>query len=237
MTLNAKISEHARNFGVDYFGIGDLYLARAAIQSQGGTEIASFTYSISLGITLNTHIVDQLPRMYDRSVALNNKLHAYTFINQRLDLAASQISSHIQKLGYRVLPLPAAERIDDEKMCAAFSHKMGANLAGLGWIGKSCLLVTPDDGPRVRWTTVLTDAPLEPTGKPLDQQCGNCSACVDICPVKAFTGRAFIKGEPREARYDARKCEDNFKTMKNQGLIDVCGLCLYVCPYGRKKNN
>lgn len=39
-----------------------------------------------------------------------------------------------------MLPLPVAERIDDERICAAFSHKMEANLAGLGWIGKSCLL-------------------------------------------------------------------------------------------------
>lgn len=71
----------------------------------------------------------------------------------------------------------------------------------------------------------------------MNEQCGSCRACVDICPVKAFTGRPFIEDEPREERYDARKCEENFKAMKNKGMIDVCGLCLYVCPYGRTKNN
>lgn len=81
----------------------------------------------------------------------------------------------IDKKGYRALPLPAAERIDDERICASFSHKMGASLSGLGWIGKNCLLVTPEHGPRVRWTTILTDAPLEPTGNLQEQKCGRCT--------------------------------------------------------------
>ncbi len=59
--------------------------------------------------------------------------------------------------------------------------------------------------------------------------------CVDICPPKAFTGRPFRKEEPRKVRYDARKCEKYFEeTEKTIGLA-VCGLCLCVCPHGRKK--
>ena len=76
--------------------------------------------------------VDQLPNRAERSVALNYRHHAYDIINQRLDLAASIIGSFIQNEGYRALPLPAAERIDDDRICAVFSHKMGANLSGLG---------------------------------------------------------------------------------------------------------
>lgn len=110
---------------------------------------------------------------------MNYKLHAYDVINQRLDITSSIISSFIQNKGYRVLPIPAAERVDDESICASFSHKLGARLAGLGWIGKSCLLVTPEHGPRVRWTSILTDAPLKPTGSPLEEKCGECTECVD----------------------------------------------------------
>jgi len=202
------------------------------VLDQGGSEIASFSYSLTLGIVLNKHIVDQLPNRTMRSVSLNYEHHAYNLINQRLDLASSVLAGFIDKKGFRVLPLPAAERIDDERICASFSHKMGANLSGLGWIGKSCLLVTPRHGPRVRWTTVLTDAPLEPTGKMQEERCGDCTRCVDICPVRAFTGRPFVADEPREARYDARKCEKYFDWMKSKGEIGVCGMCLYICPYG-----
>lgn len=140
----------------------------------------------------------------------------------------------MQQSGYRVLPIPASKRYDDERICAVFSHKLGAYLAGLGWIGKSCLLVTPEDGPRVRWTSILKDAPLQPTGEQVEEKCGDCMECVDICPTKAFTGQSFRNNEPREVRYDARKCEKYFETMKEKGHIDVCGMCLYICPHGRK---
>lgn len=237
MGLTEQIKEISFQNGITYFGVADLSNAKQAILNQGGSEIASFSYSISLGISLNNYIVDQLPRRSERSVALNYKHHAYDVINQRLDLIASLISGFIQQQGYTVLPLPAAKRIDDERICAAFSHKMGASLSGLGWIGKSCLLITPDSGPRVRWTSVLTDAPIEPTGQPMKEQCGECMACVEICPMKAFTGRPFREEESREARYDAQKCEKYFESMKAKGQIEVCGMCLYVCPYGRKQKS
>ncbi len=233
MTLTDEIKQLTLQHGITYFGVGDLSKAKEAILRQGGPEIGSFPYSISLGISLIDHIVDQLPRRSEPTVALNYKHHAYDVINQRLDLIASIVSSFIQQQGYRVLPIPATKHIDDDGYSAAFSHKMGASLAGMGWIGKNCLFITPDRGPRVRWVTVLTDAPMEPTEQLMKEQCGDCSDCVDICPVEALTGRPFHKDEPREVRFDAAKCDYYFQEMKAAGEIDVCGMCLYVCPYGR----
>jgi epoxyqueuosine reductase QueG len=87
----------------------------------------------------------------------------------------------------------------------------------------------------VRWVNVLTDAPLEPTGSPVDPRCGKCTACVDICPVHAFTGRMFSPDEPREARFDAAACDRYYhKLEKEMGIAGVCGLCLWACPHGRK---
>lgn len=232
MNLNNRLNKIVKTNGASYFGVADLLPVHEAIMKQGGSEVGKYPFSISIGITLFHPIVNKLPEREQRSVALNYKHHCYYIINQRLDLLASLVASHIQSLGYQAFPLPASERIDDERICAEFSHKLGARLAGLGWIGKSCLLVTPDDGPRVRWVSVLTNAPLDATGKEIANRCGDCSACVDICPVKAFTGRAFKEDEPREIRYNAKKCEAYFKSMKESGRINVCGMCLYVCPYG-----
>ncbi len=234
MSLNTKIEELAKQFGIVYFGVADLSHAKSSVIEQGGEIVADYPYSISLGIPLLKSIVDQLPHRDQRAVALNYKLHAYDIINQRLDYTSSVISSFIQNEGFKVLPIPASERIDDQRICASFSHKLGARLAGLGWIGKSCLLVTPGNGPRVRWTSILTDAPLKPTGEPMEEKCGGCTACVDICPVSAFTGRNYCVEDPREVRYDARKCERYFDEMKANGKMAVCGMCLYVCPHGRK---
>ena len=111
---------------------------------------------------------------------------------------------------------------------------MAARSAGLGWIGKCCLLVTPNVGPRVRWGSVLTDASLRATKKPMKDGCGDCYECVDICPTKAFTGAPFREEDPREIRYNAHKCDKYLSKMEKTSALGVCGMCLYVCPYGRK---
>lgn len=235
MSLNESINKLAKQYGVSYYGIADLAYAYDTILEQGGPAIVKYPYVISLGIALNNDIVDRLPNRSRRDVAVNYKHHAYDIINQRLDITASVISSFIQEKGYNVLPIPAAKRVDDERICASFSHKLAAHLAGLGWIGKSCLLITPDHGPRVRWISILTNAPLIPTGKPMEEKCGDCNKCVNICPVKAFTNRPFKEDEPRELRYNARKCEKYFESMKEKEKLSVCGMCLYICPYGNKE--
>lgn len=236
MSLQDELNRIAQDNGVRYFGVADLSDARKFIVDQGGEDLSVYPYAISIGIRLIDPIVNKLPHRNERAALVNYKHHAYDVINSRLDMITSILSSHIQEKGYRVLPIPSSKRVDDERICAQFSHKLAAHLAGLGWIGKSCLLITPDNGPRVRWATILTDAPLEPTGKSMDSRCGTCDECVRTCPVNAFTGRSFIEGESREMRYDAKRCEDYFKVMERKGQIAVCGLCVYVCPHGRKES-
>ena len=234
MELNDEIQSVVNAWGVDFWGVADLSSAREAIVNQGGSLVADYPFAISIGIALSHSIVDQLPQRADRAVAVSYR-HQYDVVNQRLDLVASYLSSLLQQRGFRAFPVPAAKRIDDERICAVFSHKLAAHLAGLGWIGKNCLLINPQVGPRVRWVSVLTDAPVQVTRELMAEQCGTCHECVAICPVHAFTGRPFREGEPREVRYDASKCDRYFEEMRQkQPGLEVCGLCVYVCPYGRK---
>jgi epoxyqueuosine reductase len=232
--LNERLDEFARELGADFFGVADITPVEDFIQNQGGDMVMGYPRAISIGIILLDTIVDQLPQRFDRSVAVNYRHHTYDIINLRLDMISSRISSLLQKEGHKALPIPASERYDDNELFAVFSHKLAANMAGLGWIGKSCLLITPEAGPRVRWTTILTEAPLTPTGEPIENGCGECTDCVDACPVSAFTGKKFRADENREVRYDAKKCEKYFKVMEDAGKIPVCGLCIYNCPKGRR---
>lgn len=233
--MNQQLRNLASINGVDYFGVANLSQAYTAILEQGGSFIASYPFSISIGISLIDSIVELLPQRNEKAVRVSYRHHAYDIVNLRLDIAASIISGHLQQSGFRALPIPSSKRVDDERICASFSHKLAANLAGLGWIGKSCLFITPECGPRVRWATILTDAPLESTGELRQEQCGDCRECVDICPTQAIIGRPFRANEPREARFDARKCDRYFDSLEEKNEIAVCGLCLYVCPYGRKQ--
>lgn len=230
--LSENILGYAALLEADFSGIADLSPAYEAILAQGGPQVASYPRAVSMGIKLVNSIVDQLPRRAERLAAVSYRSHAYDVINVRLDAMASRMASHLQRLGYAALPVSASLRVDDERISSFFSHKMAAHLAGLGWIGKSCLLVTLQVGPRVRWISVLTDAPLQASGEPMAEQCGACTACQEICPVQALSGTSFNPNQPREARFDAHKCEQYFQLLEKSGP-PVCGMCLYICPYGR----
>jgi len=230
--LDERLRELAEAWGADLYGVGDLTPVREALRAWAGEMIMGFPRSITVGVRLMDAIVDEIPSD-QRMALLGYRSHAYDVVNARLDALTSRLASAVQREGHRAMPIAASGTADAERLYGAFSHKMGARLAGLGWIGKSCLLVTPEFGPRVRWATVLTDAPLTPSAEPMAEQCGDCQACVDICPPHAFTGRPFREGEPRELRYDAHACSRYLASRGESVGVGVCGLCLYVCPYGR----
>jgi len=239
MGIQAKLKKMAEELGADFFGIANLSPAQEVIEKHWEKVTAQFPRAISFGIALPHDIVNQQPKRFSSNVALNYHHHAYNIINQRLDHIASRLSSAIQKEGNRSLPIPATqESIYNEELYGIFSHKMAARFSGLGWIGKCCLLVTPSVGPRARWGSVLTDASLKPTKKPMKDNWGDCHECVDICPTKAFTGESFREEEdPREIRYNAHKCNKYLSKLEKTSALGVCGMCLYVCPYGRNKIN
>jgi epoxyqueuosine reductase QueG len=68
----------------------------------------------------------------------------------------------------------------------------------------------------------------------MEERCGTCTQCTDACPAQAISGREFHEEEPREARFDAAACDRYFREMEKSKGIPVCGMCLYICPYGRK---
>lgn len=235
MDTGNVIKTLAESLGTDYFGIADLSGARDFILMQGGPEIAKYPTGVIMGTVLNNPLVELLPDREKNGGGPLYKHHAYDVVNAVLDQIALRVANALQREGYNAFPVAASRRTDDGRICGPFSHKLAAHRAGLGWIGKSCLLITPDHGPRVRWVTVLTDAPLAPTGSPMDSRCGNCTECVTHCPVQAFTGRLFDENEPREARFDAAACDRFFNEAENRIGVAVCGMCLWACPFGRVK--
>ena len=175
MDLDGELKSCALGRGADYFGVADLVSARDFIRAQGGDRVAQYPRAVSIGIALQDSLVDLLPEREEYAAAMLYRHNGYDVVNTALDQIALAVANTIQRAGYRALPSPASKRASDEKIAGVISNKLPAHLAGLGWIGKSCLLVTPDHGPRVRWVTVLTDAPLAPTGTPMEERCGTCA--------------------------------------------------------------
>lgn len=234
--LDLILEQRAKQSGVSFYGAADLAMAHQAIEAQGGSRLAQFPFAISVGIALQHALVDALPQQDDLAVIMSYRSQAYDVVNNRLDGVTSMLAGIIQAEGYRALPVPASQTVNRNNLTAIFSHKLAAHLAGLGWIGKSCLLVTPQAGPRVRWGTVLTTAPITAISNPLEEQCGTCDECIRICPVQAFSGQPYRPGEPREVRFTAKKCSQYFDQREKDTGYPVCGLCLYVCPHGRKRS-
>lgn len=187
--LQKALRDFHAELNLDLFGVADLAKAHDFITAQGGDLMSRFPRAISIGVRLSDAVVDELYR-HEEPSAIYSYRGLYNTVNSILDAAAVLVAKKTQEEGFRAYPIPASQTVNPRKLEGAFSHKLAAHLAGLGWIGKSCLLITPENGPRVRLATVLTDAPLE-AGTPPSDRCGDCRECVEICPAKAFTGVPF----------------------------------------------
>jgi epoxyqueuosine reductase len=157
----------------------------------------------------------------------------YLELNTRLDAIAGQVANLLCGAGYSVrVNCATLGQIDRETLAAPFSHKMAATRAGLGWIGKSALLVTPQFGPAVRLVSLLTDAPLAVGEAVTESKCGDCTACRAACPGGAVTGENWRAGRPRDEMYDAFACQKAaLERAARLGVeTTVCGVCMAVCP-------
>jgi epoxyqueuosine reductase QueG len=221
--LSRELKKFSQDRGADLFGVADLTPAHDFIVSQGGSQLEKFPRAVSIGLQVSDLIVENHNPNETRRQSLYWH-HVYNVVTPALDFLAYDVTRWLTKRGFRALPIPGSTPYNFEKLLGIFSHKLAAHLAGLGWIGKSCLLLTDRFGPRARFVSVLTDAPLE-TGQTLDKSCGKCHVCVDACPAKAFTGEEFRPSDGREVRFDVFKCSEYRKD-------NACGLCVSTCPVG-----
>ncbi len=161
-------------------------------------------------------------------------------VDRVLITAQKKITTLLKSRGWRTMAIPPDSAKADgsfvSKLYALFPHKTAATCAGLGWIGKSGLLVTADYGARLSWATVLTDAPLEVCRTPyLVSKCGKCSRCVNACPVSAIRDEHWQRGEKAETFIDVKACADYMGYTVKVFQKYICGLCMLACPLGNKR--
>ena len=162
---------------------------------------------------------------------------AYYALNAMLDGIVTCGAGFLREKGYEACANTTKIVKLDDNWRTPLPHKTVATRAGLGWIGKNCLLVTERYGGAVRLSSLVTDAPL-PVGTPIDDsRCGGCTVCVAKCPGKALTGVLWNRDRSREELFRKEACwEMQVRRMKEATGIetDLCGLCFAVCPYTQR---
>jgi len=225
------LKDQARSLGADLVGVADLKLLEG-IETSPPDLLSLFRRAVSVAVKLPNAVFEQLD---DRPTALYAQV--YLNANALLDQIALRLCGWIEGQGGSALPIPASLPLDMETFSSHLSAKAVANAAGIGWQGKSLLIVTPEFGPRVRLVTVLTDLMLIPD-RPLKNRCGACTCCSSACVAQAIRNvTTEFHYSARDEALDFSKCSDKLVTeFKNLPQVEkpICGICIKVCPWGRK---
>ena len=144
-------------------------------------------------------------------------------LRARLQQLADRIALEIGAFGYRVFTDSAP--VMEVELAAR---------AGLGWRGKHTLLLSRGAGSMFFLGELFTDLPL-PIDTATSDHCGQCRACIDICPTQAIIAPYQI---------DARRCI-SYLTIELKGSIPVplralignriygCDDCQTACPWNK----
>lgn len=224
-TLNSQVEDELIDNDASLVGFADL--KDIPVEMTNGLPRA-----VSIAATLNRAIVRGISKGPTKEYFAE-----YERVNNLLAELCERVVKILTKVGNRAWAVEATtEQFDTIKLSTRIQHKTIATRAGLGWIGKSALLVTEDFGTAVRLATVFTDAEFE-VGKPVnDSQCGECKKCVEACPASAITGRNWKLGTSRESIYNVINCcKTAGELSEMQGIHStICGICINVCPWTQK---
>ena len=230
LITSEEIKQCLQTRGAAIAGIADTsYLKKTFGFSR--KELKKYPRAVSIGVQLSDEIIDSISEGPTKEYAQH-----YRDKNSELDYLAEFLSERIREKGFVALPIPASKRYDQKKLAAIFPHKTAAILSGLGWIGRSALLISHEYGSRVRFATVLTNAPLDVDEPQRTSECEDCDACVQACPVGAIKGKNWIFGMKRKELLDANKCKEYLDIQEKSVGETICGICVSVCPIGKMKS-
>jgi epoxyqueuosine reductase QueG len=220
----------AREAGCDLVGIADLAPFKAERAALPDGLLDGFVCAVSVAIHLDDSIVDGIGGGPTPAYARH-----YRQANTTLDAITARLAEWIASRGCAGHAIPASQVVDANRLLASISHKAVARLAGIGWQGKSLLIVSPQYGPRIRLATVLTDMPLI-CDRPLKNRCGTCDRCTRACPAGAIknVGTKDRYGSRQDALHLDRCVERTLQFKANPEVgAQICGVCVQVWSFGK----
>jgi len=183
MLSTVELKEQLQAMGADLVGVARVDSPLLREHGEDPDKLLPGAQSlISIGVALNRVAV------CSGNLRLNryDTMCVYERLNH-ISLETVRLLAREGAKGISISPyLPVDMGGESKGMKGDINHKTVAAIAGLGGIGLSRLLVTPEFGPFVRLGTIVTDAQLG-SDQPLDENpCDNCDLCRTACPVEAI---------------------------------------------------
>lgn len=232
--LTEELRDVAFSCSMSLFGTACFKECEALAPGSLPFPLEDMPYAVSIGFRLSDAVIDSLVDRPTRTYQYH-----YRQVNLLIDHTLLRLLGKLNEHGYEGFPVPSSQIVDWEAGTGHLAHKVVAWVAGLGWMGRNNLLVSPLYGARVRYGSLFTNARLRltaerkvPSGSAgsaggnayTDQfDCRDCFACVDACPAGAI-------GKTR-ADFDLEKCRQTLKKFEKSENIGtmICGLCIKAC--------
>lgn len=179
--------------------------------------------------TEQVKILKQADKAYISRYALGRDYHK--LIRKRLATLGKKIQHYCEEHKHDSASIQQRPFVDS----APVLEKAFAEKAGLGWIGKHTVLLNASAGSWFFLGELITNLPLPIDQSPVKNQCGDCEACLKVCPTDAFI-------EPY--KLDATRCI-SYLTIELKGSIPVefrepmgnrvfgCDDCQLICPWNK----
>ena len=212
MGLTEALKQVLYEQGADLAGAGDM------------TGIGNCRYPVGVAVAV---ALPALPKKVVRDLKDGPTVeyyYLYDELNQKLNQIVLAGEAFLKEQGFQAYAQTTDRVKINDDYVSPVPHKTVAARAGLGWIGKNCLLVTPEYGPAVRISSLFTDAPLETEEPYTKSRCGKC---------------LWEAGMTRNEIVDVKSCyEKQLEIMYERTGIrtDLCGKCFAVCRYTRTQD-
>ncbi len=227
--MAAEIKRIAKFFGATLCGIteyDDRWTYEARVDVRDFSEVpAGLPDDLESVIVLGHEMDEGLVATYPSALAGAATGREYS----QEAATVMQTAAYIRALGYQ-----AVASMNDTALVIPYALK-----AGLGEYARNQLVITPETGPRLRFSKIFTDLPLAhdaPRKLGVAEFCSVCTRCADACPVKALPygppradppNRSAIRGVVKWTS-DAEKCFGYWAKLGTD-----CAICLRVCPFNR----
>ncbi|WP_164661024.1 4Fe-4S double cluster binding domain-containing protein [Tropicibacter sp. Alg240-R139] len=227
--MSDEVKRIAKFFGADLCGVTDLddrWLYTSRVDTRDLTEAPldlpeGLNSVIVLGHEMDKELVATYPSALAGAATGREYSHEASVV--------MQLAAYIRNLGYEAVP-----SMNDTGLVIPYAVK-----AGLGEYARNQMVITPEFGPRLRFSKIFTNLPLAhdiPEPKGVKAFCNICTKCADACPVKALpygppstdtANVSAIKGV-RKWTSDAEKCFSFWAKLSSD-----CAICMRVCPFNR----